>query len=464
MGKKGWTFPGHRYTGPGNSIVNGKPTNYNDAVSRDHDLAYNVYGSKAYWQYSEADEIARSRWKWNEPGGAAGKAFFSAKKLAWQAGLIGDTGDLKKNSNTMKRLRGNRMDPLEPDKKKINKNDRSLVNLQTQLRSTNESARLMNGGDGDGSGTNNANGTLKETPVDNPHDVHRGPPDYTFSSLPFVQLIKVQEDQRFAVDLAWRMTSPYDPSVTVTSGLVAGTTGAPVYFPETAEPDSSIRAARWFRMYAGLYKYYHVVSCRYNIWIENLGGEPLYCHLMFYNEQLPPSGATNEDMMLWKDTRTQILAPAYKAVIGPGFVGSNETNQNTGVQDTNETDLGGTNNTYNYASTNHVTSRGGHTSCSFSGEYTPGDFKREVILDSQVENWTATTTNPVLPERLLLRLKPENPALHATNAVGDQVRFKLRCELNYLVEFKELQDGLRWPVSRQPVQIAIDQNIFSTAS
>lgn len=450
-------LPGHRYTGPGNSIVSGKPTNHNDAVSRNHDLSYNIYGPKAYKSHNEADDIAVAQWKWNEYGGALGKTFFKAKKLAWHAGMIGSTGSLKEVPfYKRKRLRGAEDPTIEPAIKKIATRDRSLANLQPQLRTN---AMAGEGGDGKGSG-NDAG--LKETPIDNVHDVHRGPPDYSFASLPYVQLSKVQETQRYSIDFAWRMTSPYDPFTNFFTSTVAGTaTGT--FIPQNDPDGTQDRAARWFRYYAGVYKYYHVVSCRYNIYIENLSGEPLYCHLMFYNEQLPPTGATNEDMMLWKDTRTQILGAAYKAVIAPGIVASNETATNAIGADTNETDTI-TNAAYNFSSGNHVTSRGGHTSCVFSGEYRPGDFNREIILDSQVENWTLINTNPILPERLLLRLKPENPGLASTGTGGDLVSCKIRTELNYLVEFKELQDGLRWPVSRQPLQVAIDQNIFSTTS
>jgi hypothetical protein len=39
-GSKGFTLPGHKYEGPGNSLNSGIPTNEMDALSRKHDLQY----------------------------------------------------------------------------------------------------------------------------------------------------------------------------------------------------------------------------------------------------------------------------------------------------------------------------------------------------------------------------------------------------------------------------------------
>ena len=83
--------------------------------------------------------------------------------------------------------------------------------------------------------------------------------------------------------------------------------------------------------------------------------------------------------------------------------------------------------------------------------------RREIRLDEQVQNWTPVTSNPALPERLVLRIKPTTEGFAANNAFnyGDQLSYKLMVKLTYVVEFKELKIGLRWPVQRNPARVTI---------
>lgn len=462
-----WSLPGYKYLGPGNKLDKGKPTNRNDEVAFRHDVLYDKYikeGKNPYLRWSDADEKAVQEFSFDDYGGAAGKLFFKGKRFAYQAGLIGHVNDKAK-----KRLRGS--DPViepstkkqarakEDTKKKIatEKTRAALSNLTSQAPSGNQTSTMAEGrADGGGSGLSAG---LRETPIDEVMNVSRGPPDYTFATLPFMSLKKYFSAQSFSTDLALRMTSPYDPEVTSNVGF---TLNAPTTVPVTPEPDGTIRKARWFDFYAGLYKYYHVVSCRYSIFVENLSGEPLYVHLMHYNDELPPAGATNEDIMLWQGVRTQILSAPYKAVVSTGSVSTSETQGVTDQinDDLNEDDTP-TGGTSNYNTGNHVTSRGGHTSCNFSGTYTPGQFRREIVLDAQVENWTAVTTNPALSERLLIRLKPENPSIDPITSGGDTIHAKIQVKLEYLVEFKELVSGLRWPVQRQPLTVTVSADANS---
>ena len=39
------------------------------------------------------------------------------------------------------------------------------------------------------------------------------------------------------------------------------------------------------------------------------------------------------------------------------------------------------------------------------------------------------------------------------------MQFRITFQIDYLVEFKELKAGLRWPVERQPVIAAVNTNI-----
>ena len=54
---------------------------------------------------------------------------------------------------------------------------------------------------------------LKETPVDDPFNIQRGPPDYSFATLPYVQDFTVSAP-RWKTQHTYRMTSPYDCVIT----------------------------------------------------------------------------------------------------------------------------------------------------------------------------------------------------------------------------------------------------------
>lgn len=442
-----WSLPGYKYLGPGNKLDKGKPNNRNDRVAFKHDLAYDKYikeGKNPYINFNDADEEALVEFGLEDYGGAMGKAFFKAKRFAWQAGLINNLD--KKRS---KRLRGSQ-DVPSPGLKSSNDTQTPPPTMATSR-----------GPDGAGSG-NEAG--LKETPVDEVMNVHRGPPDYTFASLPFISMKKYFTSRSLSTDLSYRMTSVYDPEISIAPITIGGSN---TQQPQDTEPDAQILSARWFNYYSSLYKFYHVVACRYSVYVENLSGEPLWVHLMHYNDELPPPGASNEDHLLWKDCRTQYLTPQYRAVVNTGSISTAESDGAPGTDNPNakiDEDNAGSFNISNYQTGNHVSNTLGHSSCNFSGTYRPGDFRREIILDAQVENWTSINTNPALSERLLIRLKPENPAHDATQLGGDTIHAKVIVKLEYLVEFKELVSGLRWPVQRQPLAVTVTKNEYTSTA
>lgn len=322
-------------------------------------------------------------------------------------------------------------------------------------------------GEGDGTGSGNDNGT-KETPIDNVYDVHRGPPDYTFASLPWKRDAMIQMSNMFSTDFGFRMTSPYDCYVD-SAGIVdqnvdaTGTQRLYQLNPPTT-PDITVQQAGWFNYYAGMYNFYHVVSCQYHVFIEN-HGEPLWAYLLWYNDDLPPEGATNQDMQLWKNTKYKYVACPFRAIGTGGWEETGHMDVTSATQDNPNYEQSvstAANDTYETA--NHIANKCGSPIAVFSGEYRTGDHTREIRLDSQVENWTATDTNPTLSERLLIRVRPQSDrsGLNETAVSGDDVKFRLRVSLNYLVEFKELKTGLRYPVRRQPLTVSIAQNVASS--
>jgi hypothetical protein len=432
------TLPGYKYLGPGNKLNKGKPRSKADAVAKAHDIEYEKLlqlGKNPYTNWNKADEKFMNNVNLNEYGGLAGYGFFGLKRAAHIAGLIGSVQNHKRlrtvppTIKTRANLRGATAKEIEST---------SLTNLTSMAEA--------NGGSGQDAG-------LKETQIDNPYVVYRGPPDYTFCSLPYSETRMNFYSNVSSADHIFRMTSVYD--CRLESANVDINTGAGnQYVYEEAE--SSQRKARWFDFYSGLYNYYHVVGCQYNVFIENLCGEPMWVYQMFYNDEQPNVGATNQDMQLWPGVKYKYLDRRYLAIGSGGYMETGDLRLNEEINETTTT----TQTTSSYEDGNHV-SNNARSKCVFSGEYKTGDYKREIRLDSLVENWTAVTTNPGLPEKLLIRVKPvsDRVNLNSSTDAGDLMRYKIQVKLNYLVEFKELKASLRYPVQQQPLTVTIQDDI-----
>lgn len=461
-----YTLPGYNYLGPGNRLDKGPPTSRNDAVALKHDIGYQDLidqGKDPYYNWNDADETALAEFDFSDFGGAAGKSYFRLKKLAHQAGLIANA-DAPSTPKNRKRLRGDLDTHIEPHEKPVAKRRDIRDGESSSVANLPPTNNMSGNGSGDGSGSGNDAG-LKETPIDDVFFVHRGIPDYTFASLPFMETRGHFLTNTWNQDHVYRMTSPYDPAVSL--AVLDINTGAGLTLSGrgiTAEPDANVIKANWFDYYASIYNYYHVLSCRYNIYVENKGGKDIMCHVMFYNDDIPPTEATNEDMMSWSGVRSQYLKSPYNSILSTGRIETNGFNYDATADTRSAENDGSVSTQTNFETGENITSRSGHVSCNFSGVYSPGDFRREIRLDSQVENWTAVTANPLLPERLLLRIKPETPALgNDANNYGDALAYKLVVKLEYLVEFKEVKPGLRWPVQRNPATVVISQD-FLTAT
>lgn len=307
--------------------------------------------------------------------------------------------------------------------------------------------------DGKGSGKDQG---LTETPVDDPFNVQRGPPDYSFCTLPFIQDVTVSSD-RWMRQHTFRMTSPYDVVVeesgTADYNSGTGTTNIADHFTDAA--DSTAVKARWFDFYASMYKYYHVIACRWHITFENQMTEPLWVHEYYGNATERPRLANNQDMLLWADTKSHYVGPVANAILVGGYA---ERNELPSVEnDDMNANTGGT--AANYETSNHVAPRGPSNILQISGEYRPGDFDREIHTDNLVENWSLVTSNPALTERLNIRVRPHrdtvNPAAGNTSDYGRILTYRLFTRIEYLVEFKELKDGLKFPVSKQPATLTV---------
>lgn len=348
-----------------------------------------------------------------------------------------------------KRLRGS-------DIKEVQLNDRGDIvpNIRSSVSNSPPTAN-MEGSTNSGSGNNQG---LVETPVDKVIDVERGPPEYVFASLPFFKDFKAS-NSGIGRDFTFRMTSPYDPNVgdATSTDLNAGA-GTAIHNGTHVldSADTAITSARWFDYYSTAYDYYHVVAARYHIAFENLTNEPMWVHMMYCNDEYPPEGASNEDILTWRDARSHLVGQ-HALPIATGALEHNHQ-----VLGNNVEGSGAAPSTANYETSNHTVSRGASPLLNISGEYRPGQFKRQIHLDSEIENWTAVNANPQLPERLVMRVKPYHNGIDTNDGTvyGSRTliyRFTLKIE--YLVEFKQLKTGLRWPVERQPLTRVIVTNI-----
>lgn len=451
----GLTLPGYNYLGPFNAEFNGLPRNPSDQAAQEHDAGYKklrASGLNPYLSYNDADEDASTKWQ-SDYGGRIAKWVFSKKKqladLNWIKTIKNGEYQSKPSLRGVKRPVPNEFSGVQDARKRF----REVLGQSERSRSTS----LLNspsGGDmaGDpaGGGSGNAAG-LRETQVDDVWNVTRGPPNYTFASLPWLRTFYVKTFLHTWM-AAYRLTSPYDPEQTMTTADTNAGTGTQTERYPTV--DTNPIPARWYNWYSSQYKYYHNVATRYYITIENFSMTPCWVHIMYRNDENIPQGATNEDIRLWPGTKSYFLGPAGYAITSSGWAESNQMGLNgmsaTVIQD--EKMDTSTTQTPNYETSNHI-SGGASNIVKINGEYRPGDYNRDIRLDSEVENWTLYNTNPALPERLFIVIRPDSDATVVSSSASQDVpiNVKVSLELDYLTEFKELQTGIKFPLSRQPL-------------
>lgn len=465
---RGWVPPGYRYLGPGNDLHRGPPENESDKAAQKHDWKYHFMeqqNKRPRWIYSNADDDFIDEVKGEDWKARTAKWIFEKKRKLAETGWLEDARTQPKSSryeDFMKVI-------SQFSRKRKREDDEDSISTQDTQQSNITEDTVVENGNEDMSGKMNATGSgnengLSETKIDrvDPHKVFRGPPDYTFASLPWQYDAQVIDRETIARDHTFRMTSPYDPLNTISyqdlnAGL--GTMGYRGPVPDVS--DATVRSANWWSYYSGLYKYYSTISCQYSVFIENYG-EPIWVYFMFINDEVPPGTADNQDMQLWNNVEYHYVNSPYMGLTSSG---GNVEGFINGVPDAtqpqeNDTDM--TIDTLPHATQlfqtgENIQTRSGTTTLQKFGKYTPGDYNREIRLDSDVENWTATNANPKLPEKLVIRVKPQSNILESNSvrSAGDDTKYRIRVQINYLVEFKELDYKIRFPVVTQPITITL---------
>lgn len=420
--------------------------------------------SRAYRAFHDQRSTRHFITKLLRGAGVAGAVLGTLSKATFNWASQGDSSTTPKNKNG-KRLRDGVADlHISPKAKRSLTHDfrgrqpRSLPNTTAS-----EQAAIMTNDKSLGSG-NNAG--LSETPIDDVEDVRMGPRDYQYAKLPWMYDRAVVTSSNLFDQWTFRMNSPYDVSVATTISDANAGTGVANYVVPTANDltDSVQQQAWWYQFYADQYKYYHVVSARWHLTFENMGTEPLYVHSYYSNEVDRPWQASNRDMLMWPDMESHWVGPIAHAINNNGRRDATEAAinfENDDVMTGAGADLPPSAQA-NYQSGNMITPRGPSNILKLSGEYRPGDYNKEIRLDADVENWTAVTTNPSLAERHTFRIKHGWNAIPPTAgdnfAYGDIYAYRFQYRVEYLVEFKELKDTLKYPVNEQPLRVTITQN------
>lgn len=469
--KKGLTLPGYNNLGPFNEL--NTPLKKSDAAAAQHDIKYGIIGKRSYWTFNQADEDFLEEIKDETDYGAriAKKVFGAKKKLSeWNilprdplqsypkenpfiefhkgSGKVPLTRARSKALARQNESRQKKMTDHFQKKKNVMKELRERFNVRQPVSNLPQQQQAMpNNGESlaGGEGSRNSAG-LKETQLDPVIDVERGFPNYQYASLPWAGINFCDAELFTGVDIGFRMTSPYDCIIgSVKKDRNTNVSGQSNDQEMKTDPnDLTVQSAQWFNWYAALYSYYSVVGCKWSILIENLSNEPVWVHQMYLNDKTPVYYATNEDMLTWPDCKSYYVEPLTKFVDENGV---KSAQLNNGWQ----RETGSATSGANFLTGDGVNS-GKRNTIQLSGHYAPGDKDHEIKQDSEIELWSETNQNPRLLERLFIRIKPETAAQRAEGdqgAVnyGRKLKYKYTVKLEYLVEFKQVKDELRWPTT-----------------
>lgn len=282
-------------------------------------------------------------------------------------------------------------------------------------------------------------------PIKNDWQIFRGPPDYTHVSLPAIYVNNANVLKK-TFEAGIRLTSPYQPFFSTNNVNISLGSGASNVLQASG---TSPFNTQFYGMYQQLYRYYSVIACRVHITAENYGTEPLWMHVMKFNQESPPLAASNEDITLWKGTTSYYMTP-HATFYATNLGGIRNATDGYNIEDTGASTGGDTGN-----NTTPV-SRRNNAVIVHSEQYQAGDFRREVALDSEISTWTSTNASPSYPENLLVRFNTDEASTGlAGDAVGRdrRIQVNLRMKVEYLCEFKELTPEVRYPTRRDPITL-----------
>lgn len=339
--------------------------------------------------------------------------------------VVGDRRDREGN------LRGNRREtPMEIDNGPPNDGEAQLARA---------------GGMGGGPSS-----VSKETPISTYPSLSYGFQETHTTILPWTGWLSVAKvDATTPAQLQIRMNTPWDminTSITAapaaagdpftTKGFYAVPTTeaaqrAVVPFPEVYT--NTVERPMFRDTWAALYDYYTVLGCEYKITIVNpisTRGSTMIVGTQFdtYSDTATTTGnvmpLTNlSEAMSYKNMRFNVVE-----------WDASDSSKNTAV---------------------------------ISGNYKPGQAKRNIVNDGDVKTWTATgAALPNLKEILTLNFW-RAPLAWATNASNANYAANMQIELKYIVQFKDLKQQARYPntvTTDQDITIVLNETATATGS
>lgn len=307
-----------------------------------------------------------------------------------------------------------------------------------------------------GNGTDAKNALGQETQVQRTVAVYRNIPEVQTVSLPYIELLPDMDYGLTAGEAVheYRMNSIFD--VVANYDYLDVNSGAGIKKVAAKATDGvSRRNPQYLGLYRNLYKYYTVLGARYHITIENRSTAPLFVYWMYRGNTDPPIGVPNELLQTWPDVSWKYL----NGIITP--IVTNTAGDDQGEALNTETE-GQTSTRIADGSWGDSASS---TVCHITGEYTPGEFDREIRNDTDAKIWTLMTANPSLVENLQLRIKPwrdsSTGSMNSSAHGGMAFKYRMRVDIEYLVQFHDLVTDLRYPA--QEPYLTVSKTAYTSA-
>lgn len=287
-----------------------------------------------------------------------------------------------------------------------------------------------------------ANNVSKETPVSIPPTITYGLQNTHTTILPFrtylTGITSVNSENEYnGTNFTLRLNSIYNvignslSDATATAGITADgmwasrgvTTGSMLSsytnanyrlfnYPIVGVVDDgtvSLEGPWWRDYWANIYQYYTVLGAKYRITFENPIGESgnnvviaHYLQSSTDGEGGVPSAATLPELQAYKQINWKRVGPRAYA-----------------TTDSSSTAI-------------------------ISGQYKPGMIQHNVKNDGDVKLWTQVSTAPTLNDTLEMVLLPD-PLIHGTWNANYKLAVNICVEVDYIVQFKDLERRARYP-------------------
>ncbi len=431
--KKGLTLPGYNYLGPFNDLNNGPPTNPTDAAAKRHDEAYDKLqkeGVNPYTTYNDADEAFIQEVE-NDIGGLIGKSVFKAKKAAAQLGIIPE-------HTTPQRPPRKRKKGISPNDKPTRKMPRLRDSdmVENQLINRRNPPPAAPPGDDDvdmesnvqsasRAATSTGRGTRHgETAVSNiPYSLRTPWPHTQQVTMRWrSRLTNASYSPTSVAQFQFRLNSIYDcfRNTNDTGGSEATATA------DTA--DATVNTPTWRNYWMNYYNYWTVVRSRYkcNIWLAEPNGGSIdnanrdvqgMVYVYHHGLQFPPALAATNTPVLHEHRVDHEGMYYFPITFTPQAKGTSF------LQDMK----------------------------TFTGDYTPGSIKHEVVEDELHQTWHKATEVPPTPEILNVIVQKA-----PVSDFGGTVSVRMEVEIEYDVQLKDLKQQFQYPTQATDISAIND--------